>query len=587
MNDGAATFAKSYGYAFPNETYWPFVNINGFYDTATTLARVSSVDSLIFAPMFRQDKRDEFVTFMADYFANEPAIDMTGTPYQLVGNQIYSINPFTPTYIYPDMDGAVTLYPTPNQNLYSVTLQITFSEDVTPAQLAFNSHPDPLFGPSIDFILACVDNSADYQAALNNCAFFSNTVTLPVPNPMNPTPTTTNIAGESVVSRQFDLCTYVPPNKRDEFVTFMNGYFASEPTIDMTGTPFQLVGNQIYSINPFIPTYIYPDMDGAVTLYPTPNQNLYSVTLQITFSEDVTPAQLGFNCHPDPLFGPSVDFILACVNKSADYQAALNNCAFFLNTITLPVPNPMNPTPTTTNMQAFIFRPIVLERVTPEGSVGVIVGTVAGAINWKILLSKAVPTYVNGLDCVVSTSTTTTNEKRYFTYAMVDGEPVFQGESDLHDPEYSEYARSVDLLQDAAVTSFVSYELTFYPRRSYFRVYQTNAPLMTTIGAVVIILFCCLVFFIYDVSISRESSRKELVLETKRRFVRFISHEIRTPMNTVRLGLKLLGMEMEAVFNQLEMTPAHQLVPLLVESFTNWIQLTDDILGNGDSAVDV
>ena len=430
MNDGAATFAKSYGYAFPNETYWPFVNINGFYDTATTLARVSSVDSLIFAPMFRQDKRDEFVTFMADYFANEPAIDMTGTPYQLVGNQIYSINPFTPTYIYPDMDGAVTLYPTPNQNLYSVTLQITFSEDVTPAQLAFNSHPDPLFGPSIDFILACVNNSADYQAALNNCAFFSNTVTLPVPNPMNPTPTTTN-------------------------------------------------------------------------------------------------------------------------------------------------------------MQAFIFRPIVLERVTPEGSTGVVVGTVAGAINWKILLSKAVPTYVNGLDCVVSTSTTTTNEKRYFTYAMVDGEPVFQGESDLHDPEYSEYARSVDLLQDAAVTSFVSYELTFYPRRSYFRVYQTNAPLMTTIGAVVIILFCCLVFFIYDVSISRESSRKELVLETKRRFVRFISHEIRTPMNTVRLGLKLLGMEMEAVFNQLEMTPAHLLVPLLVESFTNWIQLTDDILGNGDSAVDV
>eukprot|EP01032_Pedospumella_encystans_P018573 gene18573-21137_t len=326
MNDGAATFAKSYGYAFPNETYWPFVNINGFYDTATTLARVSSVDSLIFAPMFRQDKRDEFVTFMANYFANEPAIDMTGTPFQLVGNQIYSINPFTPTYIYPDMDGAVTLYPTPNQNLYSVTLQITFSEDVTPAQLAFNSHPDPLFGPSIDFILACVDNSADYQAALNNCAFFSNTVTLPVPNPMNPTPTTTN-------------------------------------------------------------------------------------------------------------------------------------------------------------MQAFIFRPIVLERVTPEGSTGVVVGTVAGAINWKILLSKAVPTYVNGLDCVVSTSTTTTNEKRYFTYAMVDGEPVFQGESDLHDPEYSEYARSVDLLQDAPVTSFVSYELTFYPRRSYFRVYQTNAPLMTTIGA--------------------------------------------------------------------------------------------------------
>jgi signal transduction histidine kinase len=39
--------------------------------------------------------------------------------------------------------------------------------------------------------------------------------------------------------------------------------------------------------------------------------------------------------------------------------------------------------------------------------------------------------------------------------------------------------------------------------------------------------------------VSRESGRRQGVLEAKRRFVRFISHEIRTPLNTMHLGLDL------------------------------------------------
>ena len=42
----------------------------------------------------------------------------------------------------------------------------------------------------------------------------------------------------------------------------------------------------------------------------------------------------------------------------------------------------------------------------------------------------------------------------------------------------------------------------------------------------------------------RESNQRKLVLELKRRFVRFICHEIRTPLNVVCMGLELLKAEL-------------------------------------------
>jgi signal transduction histidine kinase/CheY-like chemotaxis protein len=49
-----------------------------------------------------------------------------------------------------------------------------------------------------------------------------------------------------------------------------------------------------------------------------------------------------------------------------------------------------------------------------------------------------------------------------------------------------------------------------------------------------------MIFFVYDYLMRRQSSEQALILDLKRRFVRFISHEIRTPLNTVCMGLELL-----------------------------------------------
>ena len=166
---------------------------------------------------------------------------------------------------------------------------------------------------------------------------------------------------------------------------------------------------------------------------------------------------------------------------------------------------------------------------------------------------------------------------------MVQGGAQFIGTSDLHDHHYDEYARSISLLAESIVESDTEYTLTFYPRREFFEAYETNNPLYTTIGAVCIIVFCALLFFTYDIATSRESLRKEVLLDTKRRFVRFISHEIRTPLNTVRLGLKLLEIELETAAKQV----ATGTLAVKKGTLTDWVQLTDDILGNSDSAVDV
>lgn len=51
-----------------------------------------------------------------------------------------------------------------------------------------------------------------------------------------------------------------------------------------------------------------------------------------------------------------------------------------------------------------------------------------------------------------------------------------------------------------------------------------------------IMLLTTVIFIVHDYFLQRESNERKAVLETKRKFVRFISHEIRTPLNTGETG---------------------------------------------------
>jgi signal transduction histidine kinase len=85
-----------------------------------------------------------------------------------------------------------------------------------------------------------------------------------------------------------------------------------------------------------------------------------------------------------------------------------------------------------------------------------------------------------------------------------------------------------------------SYSLTLYPNDKLFDVYSTNNPAAATVGAVCIIIFTSLLFFMYDFFVRQEFHQKKAIVDAKRQFVRFISHEVRTPLNAISMGLQLL-----------------------------------------------
>jgi signal transduction histidine kinase len=115
----------------------------------------------------------------------------------------------------------------------------------------------------------------------------------------------------------------------------------------------------------------------------------------------------------------------------------------------------------------------------------------------------------------------------------------------LHDEEFDVYARSVALNNfETAANMSVKYSLTVYPTNVMFSEFATNSPVGVSIGFVAVILICTCIFFVYDFFVKHEAHQRKMILEMKRRFVRFVSHEIRTPLNTVSMGLDLLQGEL-------------------------------------------
>jgi signal transduction histidine kinase len=115
------------------------------------------------------------------------------------------------------------------------------------------------------------------------------------------------------------------------------------------------------------------------------------------------------------------------------------------------------------------------------------------------------------------------------------------------------------------------------------------------VGAVCIIVFTSLLFFLYDFFVRQEFNEKRSVLEAKRQFVRYVSHEVRTPLNSVCMGLRLMQEEIGAAFLPNNSTPDKNgsesktatRDSVAVEICNSVLGLSQEILSNAESAVDV
>ena len=175
----------------------------------------------------------------------------------------------------------------------------------------------------------------------------------------------------------------------------------------------------------------------------------------------------------------------------------------------------------------------------------------------------------------------------------------------------NQYGRSISITGNELFSDFSGdYTLTLYPTDELFAVYRTDNPLIATIGAVVVMVFTSVLFFLYDFLVRRDMNAKQDLLEAKRQFVRFISHEVRTPLNTVSMGLALLQRELQTVLagvttttttksseersvkddNNEDASPSSSPPPLTnvtMEHLEDWQELVSMVQSNTFSSVDV
>mmetsp|Transcript_42809 Transcript_42809/g.55014 ORF Transcript_42809/g.55014 Transcript_42809/m.55014 type:complete len:1070 (+) Transcript_42809:88-3297(+) len=163
-------------------------------------------------------------------------------------------------------------------------------------------------------------------------------------------------------------------------------------------------------------------------------------------------------------------------------------------------------------------------------------GVVVAVFNWDDVLQNSVPTYADGLEATIISSSGAES-----IFQFESGEAILKNKASSSARD-SFYSVSVDL-------QHTSFTINLSPTEEFIAQYRSRGPLISSIFAISIILIVSGIFVIYDLAINREKREKEIIAETKRLFVRYISHEIRTPLNTVHLGLQVLHGEMTELIN--------------------------------------
>ena len=224
-----------------------------------------------------------------------------------------------------------------------------------------------------------------------------------------------------------------------------------------------------------------------------------------------------------------------------------------------------------------------------------LVGYIYGIVYWVEVLCDIFPKDSIGIDCVFGDDDP---ENQEYTYTLDgSGTAVFLCEGDCHDEAYDDLMMPAtvidpDLLSDGSV----SYHITCYPNDDFFKTYQTSNPMTAAVGAVIIIVFTSILFFLYDFFVRREFRSKKELFEAKRKFVRFVSHEVRTPMNSVCMGLNVLQEEaaMKLGHNTSRKGNKNRQQQRSVTNsaldrvqIEHWFDLANEISANAQASVDV
>lgn len=147
--------------------------------------------------------------------------------------------------------------------------------------------------------------------------------------------------------------------------------------------------------------------------------------------------------------------------------------------------------------------------LTPVFFNGTIVGLSNTVFNWDSVLLQALPSFINGIDAVLSSQLS----NRTFTMRIISGAVIGVGEGDQHesDSQVQQYKSTV------SATLGTTWTLTIYPTVSLINSYRSNGPRDRCVAVVIVILSCLILFGIHDyLARSRSLVLARIVAATQR-----------------------------------------------------------------------
>jgi len=362
----------------------------------------------------------------------------------------------------------------------------------------------------------------------------------------------------------------VAEHQLPSFTTFAYDYFNSELAIGL-GAGVPSLG--IFALGPHGP---YQETTGETFLYSSPNR-LITPMLQELFGEFNDRASLGINVHSSPQVGPALDAMVEC-SKHHNYTAAARACIGVVRLSSFPLGSTGDDV---TDFHTAFMHPIYLGENTTN-----LVGFMGGGFSWNRVLTGILTDSVEGVEVVVRNADTTV------TFVKHRGTVYLLGFGDHHDRNHNSLEHSITLFAAPDGTETPgTYKVSFYPNAEFYSHYTTKKPIWAGLASFFALSLCAAIFFLYDAFVRGECEANAAVLETKRRFVRFISHEIRTPLNAVHLGLEALTAELAKVLDQMVNPNPNNSVcsdaANCINIMRSWLELTAEMMGNSESAVDV
>ncbi|KAJ1395394.1 hypothetical protein B484DRAFT_407604, partial [Ochromonadaceae sp. CCMP2298] len=249
---------------------------------------------------------------------------------------------------------------------------------------------------------------------------------------------------------------------------------------------------------------------------------------QMLMDHGLSAAFLGRDFHATSITGAVIERMMRCT-MSSNYSYARENCGG-------------------AGRVDYIISSAIYDKTTVSSNIGVpimlnqnssqLVGFVGGNFHWGTFISDLIPDQYSGIDMVLKSN------GEVITFKLDKGQMKFHSAGDTHGDRFADLQYVVT---GEVIRGSDNYTLEFYPQQEFMDERTTQFALVLSVGAGLLILLCTLLFMLYDVPMRKDAVRTEIVLETKRRFVRFVSHEIRTPLNTVNMGLTLFGLELDTI----------------------------------------